>query len=194
MNTLKLLAATAALSIAPFAANAAPCTVGTCEITDGGPLSVSNPIAIQDDDVTPGPYSAEGSFAIAPGLAGADVFVDVAFDEILAGQSAVAAGFSDLTIEFFQGVTSLGSFTVTNSDGTTDGGVALQSFFLSFVSDAAVNFSIDGIAFLNSGAALPDYNFNINAAVSEVPIPAALPLLLSGIAGLGFASRRKKTA
>ncbi|NNE40634.1 MAG: VPLPA-CTERM sorting domain-containing protein [Marinicaulis sp.] len=28
----------------------------------------------------------------------------------------------------------------------------------------------------------------------ETPIPAALPLLLSGIAGLGFASRRKKTA
>lgn len=30
--------------------------------------------------------------------------------------------------------------------------------------------------------------------VSEVPIPGALPLLLSGIAGLGFAARRKKTA
>ncbi|PQA85649.1 hypothetical protein CW354_22225 [Marinicaulis flavus] len=30
--------------------------------------------------------------------------------------------------------------------------------------------------------------------VSEVPVPAALPLLLSGIAGLGFASRRRKSA
>ncbi|MEM9617457.1 MAG: VPLPA-CTERM sorting domain-containing protein [Pseudomonadota bacterium] len=30
--------------------------------------------------------------------------------------------------------------------------------------------------------------------VSEVPIPGAIPLLLSGIAGLGFASRKKKTA
>ena len=30
--------------------------------------------------------------------------------------------------------------------------------------------------------------------VSEVPIPGALPLLLSGIAGLGFATRRKKAA
>ncbi len=28
--------------------------------------------------------------------------------------------------------------------------------------------------------------------VNEVPIPAALPLLLSGLAGLGFASKRKK--
>lgn len=30
--------------------------------------------------------------------------------------------------------------------------------------------------------------------VSEVPVPAALPLLLSGLAGLGFAARRRKTA
>jgi hypothetical protein len=28
--------------------------------------------------------------------------------------------------------------------------------------------------------------------ISEVPVPAALPLLLSGLAGLGFASRRRR--
>ncbi len=37
------------------------------------------------------------------------------------------------------------------------------------------------------GNGFPD----INIAVSSVPVPAALPLLLSGIAGLGFAARRR---
>lgn len=36
-----------------------------------------------------------------------------------------------------------------------------------------------------------DTEFYVNS-LSDVPIPGALPLLLSGIAGLGFASRRKK--
>jgi len=32
------------------------------------------------------------------------------------------------------------------------------------------------------------------SSISDIPIPAALPLLLSGLAGLGFASRRRKSA
>ncbi|QIE57611.1 VPLPA-CTERM sorting domain-containing protein [Pikeienuella piscinae] len=39
-----------------------------------------------------------------------------------------------------------------------------------------------------NGAALYDLN------ISAVPVPAALPLLLTGIAGLGFMSRRRKAA
>lgn len=183
------LAAALAAGAAFGTANAAPCTVGGCDVT-GGPLSLSNPVAIQDDDASPGAYYAEGAFDVEAGLGGANVFADIAFDEILPGQTEVAAGFSELTIEFFQEDSSLGSFLVTNPDGTTEGGAALQSFMIGLVSSAAVEFQIEGLAFLNSGAALPDYNFNINA--NPVPIPAALPLFFAGLGGLGFAASRKR--
>ncbi|MEO0399297.1 MAG: VPLPA-CTERM sorting domain-containing protein [Pseudomonadota bacterium] len=40
-----------------------------------------------------------------------------------------------------------------------------------------------------------DFGYSIEQFdISVVPVPAALPLLLSGIAGLGFASRRRKAA
>ena len=44
-------------------------------------------------------------------------------------------------------------------------------------------------------AVTPGAGFTIaQFEVSDVPIPGAIPLLLSGLAGLGFASRRRKTS
>lgn len=61
--------------------------------------------------------------------------------------------------------------------------------------------AVDSIAHLGNGmefvliAVTELAGFTIaQFTVSEVPVPAALPLLLSGLAGLGFASRRRKTA
>lgn len=72
-----------------------------------------------------------------------------------------------------------------------NGGLAVAYTFA-----AAVAAAIGG-AFLGAnsisfafGGASPD-QFYINA-ISDVPLPAALPLLLAGVAGLGFASRRRK--
>jgi len=174
----------------PAAAAVCISTSGTCLI-DAGPLSETNPIAIQDQNVAPGAYTAEGEFEIGPDVAGADAFVSVAFDRILPGQTEVAAGFANLAITFLQDGASLGTFLLTNPDGTTEGGLAVQTLTLSFLTASTVFFEIVGDAFLNSGASLPDFNINISAIAAEIPAPGAFYLLLSGVAGLAFASRRR---
>lgn len=187
MRLSKITAIAGVLALAPFAAHAAAmCTGGTdCDV-NGDTLDFGSPIAIQDENVEPGDYEAEGFFDIGIGVPGAQAAVDVAFDEAIGG--VVPAGFSNLTIEFFQEGTSLGAFLLTNDDGTTTA-PALQSFVITFISDAMVDFEIDGVAFVNSGLSLPDYNINLSA----IPIPGALPLLLSGLAGLAFATKRKRS-
>lgn len=69
------------------------------------------------------------------------------------------------------------------------GGVEQQ--FVGFISDIAFT-----TITLVSLAASEGYGMDnlMYGGASEVPIPAALPLLLSGLGAMGFASRRKKKA
>ncbi|WP_428410212.1 VPLPA-CTERM sorting domain-containing protein [Hyphococcus sp.] len=70
-----------------------------------------------------------------------------------------------------------------------------------FIQTIVLGAAIDVIGLLGTGtdfvliAITEGAGFTIaTMEVSDVPVPAALPLLLSGLAGLGFASRRRKTA
>lgn len=70
------------------------------------------------------------------------------------------------------------------------GGV-VTSGFATFADVVAMAAAGDFANIAGIGFAYVDTEFYIEY-ISDVPIPAALPLLLSGLAGLGFASRRKK--
>lgn len=76
------------------------------------------------------------------------------------------------------------SYTLASSD-------PFSTYMLTFTTNGAANYQI---FFNNNGGdnigALLD-NVNVATAVSEVPIPAALPLMASALGILGFSRRRK---
>jgi hypothetical protein len=178
-----VIAVAAALVAVATAAEAATCSVGDCEIA-GGPLTDSVGVSIGGTDAPIGPVLHEGSFEIGSSISHFDGVVDIAFDEILPGESSVRAGFANLTIEFFQDLVSMAVIEITDIDGL----YVNQLFEVTLSSMSDVAFRLSGTAFQNAGASLPDYNIDLIGA----PLPGSLSLLIAGLAGLGFAARRGK--
>ncbi|HNR76939.1 MAG TPA: hypothetical protein PKM48_07395 [Parvularculaceae bacterium] len=112
-----------------------------------------------------------------------------AYDDVVAANEWVQIGFEDGPFDVFRvsfafpaDVSAAGLIKIT----TTLNGV-VQIAILSLAQAANTKFGlVDTIRF-----EFVDSEFVV-ASISDVPVPGALPLLLSGLAGLGFAARRKK--
>jgi hypothetical protein len=114
------------------------------------------------------------------------------YDDIVSSNEWVQVGFLDRAfninaMSFVGG----GNASLNNSLGlikiTTGLNSVLSVVTMTFAQAATNAFGlVDWVRFEFAGAEF------VVAQISDIPLPGALPLLLSGLAGLGFAARRKK--
>lgn len=98
---------------------------------------------------------------------------------------SLSFSFGSLDIDY---ITTLSPLSVTG--GTLDeiGSSLIGAYVSVFWSDGT-----SGTTNLTQQAWSTTQNFSVNS-VSEVPLPAALPMMLVALGGLGFAARRRKAA
>jgi len=167
MRRVLIIAACAALL--PMAANAA-----TVVVQGGGPYDV------QSDNLFFGVVSSGGGGA---GSFTIDFFnpsgTIIAIADAAVTSAAVSTLFTDLTISWLDGLTLNTLVQAAGVDTLT------TEFSGPFQSQRLVFEWSDSIA---------DTGFGFDVETSQVPIPAALPLFLSALFGLGFATRRRRDA
>jgi hypothetical protein len=139
----------------------------------------SNPLAIPPTD----PVS--GSFTYQAASLGADIEAITGVSLTIAGHSYSLADVGFQSNNLIGGVLN-GVSTITTGD----------DFFMQFSQDMAFFpafiYSTSGTSNHFSSFAQDFSHFSITELTSPVPLPAALPLFASGLAGLGWLARRKK--
>lgn len=167
MRKILIIAACAALL--PMTANAA-----TVVVQGGGPYDV------QSDNLFFG--------VVSSGAGGAGTFtIDffnpsgtvIAIADAAVTSAAVSTLFTDLTISWLDGLT---LNTLVQAAGVD----TLSTEFSGAFQSQRLVFSWSG--------SVADAGFGFDVETSQVPIPAALPLFLSALFGLGFATRRRRDA
>ena len=114
------------------------------------------------------------------------------YDDVVASNEWVQVGFVDgpfdvRALSFVGG----GNASLNSSSGlikiTTSLNSVVSMVTMTFAQASTFAFGlVDWIRFQFEGTEF------VVASISDIPLPGALPLLLSGLAGLGFAARRKK--
>lgn len=120
---------------------------------------------------------------------------DPSYDDVVAANEWVQVGFADEPFNVHKLSFNGGGNLSLDNDMT--GLIKITTSLNSIVAMATLTFAqaatagfgfVDWIRFEFAGTEF------VVASISDVPLPGALPLLLSGLAGLGFAARRKKKA
>ena len=125
---------------------------------------------------------------------GADYVLDILFEDLdLDGANDPAGFLESLEILSADGLTSF-SGLITDIGGAVTGDAGTQqllSLFLGTIISDPFLVRLDFTASSSGGTNTPEY---LIAEINQVPLPAALPLFLAGLAGMSFASRKKKAA
>lgn len=165
----KFLIIAVCATLLPMAANAA-----TVVIQGGGPYNV------QSDSLFFGAVSTNaggaGSFTI-------DFFntsgAVLAIADVAVTSAAVNTLFTGLTISWLDGFT---LNTITQAPGID----TLSTVFSGMFQSQSLVFD------WSNSVAGAGFGFDVETQLSEVPVPAALPLFFSALFGLAFASRRRR--
>ncbi len=150
--------------------NGKPAGLGVCKAIFG-PVGGPGDDGMDDDCNPPSDDNVSVEETITLGFSGNFAIRDITFYDVDHNELGVAMNDGMVAISL-------------------DGGMAMMMMFSEAISmaNAGAFATASQIMF-----AYVDTQFYIGA-ISDVPIPGAIPLLLSGLAGLGFASRRRKSA
>ena len=133
--------------------------------------------------------------AFGPIVSGAEYTLDILFEDLDLDNANDPVGFLEsINILSVDGMTSFSGGTITDIasllvTGDSDTQQLLTLFIGAIVAEPFIIRLDFQASFTGYGRNTPEF---LIATLNEVPIPAALPLFLAGIAGLGFAGRGKK--
>ena len=170
--------------------NASTCVYGVDALPDG-----SGGVCGLDSDSGNGGPTLQMYLLFEPINVGAEYALDILFEDLdLAGANDPTGFLESIDVLSADGTTSLSGGPITDIASLLVAGNAdtqqLLTLALGVVGSNPFLIRLDFAAsFISKGKNTPEF---LIATITEAPLPAALPLVLAGLAGFGFAARGKK--